>query len=37
MRGADKPRPWDYCADHMYGRWIEDGKVMGWRLVKVES
>lgn len=26
--------PWDYCADHLYGRWIEDGKVMGWRLVE---
>jgi hypothetical protein len=25
---------WAYCADHLYDRWIEDGKVMGWRLVK---
>lgn len=29
--------PWDYCAEHMYGRWVEDGKVMGWRLVKDEA
>lgn len=27
---------WDYCADHLYGRWIENGKVMHWRLRKVE-
>ncbi|MFL5911452.1 MAG: hypothetical protein ACJ768_12860 [Gaiellaceae bacterium] len=29
--------PWHYCADHMYGRWIEDGKVFSWRLVKDEA
>lgn len=29
--------PWDYCADHLYGRWIEDGKVVGWRLAKVTA
>lgn len=23
---------WAYCLDHMYGRWIEDGKVMHWIL-----
>ena len=23
---------WAYCADHLYGRWIEDGKVMCWIL-----
>jgi hypothetical protein len=33
MRGL-KPRAWDYCEDHLYGRWIEAGKVMSWRLVK---
>lgn len=27
-------RWWFYCAEHLYGRWIEDGKVMEWRLVK---
>lgn len=21
-----------YCGDHLYGRWIEDGKIMWWRL-----
>jgi hypothetical protein len=21
---------WPYCAEHLYGRWIEDGKVMHW-------
>lgn len=21
-----------YCDEHLYGRWIEDGKVVGWRL-----
>jgi hypothetical protein len=24
---------WAYCADHMFGRWIENGKVMTWRPV----
>lgn len=23
---------WAYCAAHAYGRWIDDGQVMGWRL-----
>lgn len=27
-------RKWDYCQKHLYGRWIEDGKVMGWKLVR---
>lgn len=36
-RGTWELRPWDYCAEHLYGRWIEDGKVMGWRLVKDEN
>jgi hypothetical protein len=26
---------WAYCADHLYGRWIEDGRVMAWRAEKV--
>lgn len=21
---------WGYCKNHMYGRWVEDGKVMKW-------
>lgn len=29
--------PWDYCADHLYGGWIEDGKVMHGRLVPIEE
>lgn len=33
LRGPTK-RPFGYCPDHMYGRWIEDGKVMCWVLRK---
>lgn len=38
-RGHDSQRPWDYCDDpeHLYGRWVEDGKVMHWRLVPAED
>jgi hypothetical protein len=25
-------RWWAYCAEHMYGNWIEDGKVVCWIL-----
>ena len=28
---------WAYCAEHMYGRWIEDGRVMNWVVVKNEA
>jgi hypothetical protein len=30
---------WAYCGEHMYGRWIEDGKVMVWiaREIKADS
>lgn len=31
-----RTRPYNYCADHLYGRWIENGKVMHWRVQKVE-
>lgn len=31
--GRGGTSPWDYCEEHMYSRWIEDGKVLGWRLV----
>lgn len=34
---GDKPRWWWYCADHLYGRWIEDGKVVGWELKPLEA
>lgn len=31
-QGLNRPRqPWAYCADHLYGRWIEHGHVMTWR------
>lgn len=33
MRGSTRVAAWDYCERHLYGRWIEDGKVMQWRLV----
>jgi hypothetical protein len=28
---------WAYCPEHMYGRWIEDGQVMHWRLAADEE
>lgn len=29
---ASRQRWWGYCGDHLYGNWIEDGKVMHWIL-----
>jgi hypothetical protein len=29
---GERRRPWGYCPDHLYGRWIEDGRVMHWIL-----
>lgn len=29
--------PWNYCEQHLYGGWIEDGKVMRWRVVRDSS
>ena len=26
-------RWWAYCAEHMYGRWVEGGQILEWRLV----
>jgi hypothetical protein len=26
---------WAYCAEHSYGRWVEDGTVMEWFLTEV--
>lgn len=23
---------WHYCGDHMYGRWVEGGAVLCWRV-----
>lgn len=32
-RGSKQyPSWWAYCADHMYGRWIENGQVWHWIL-----
>lgn len=31
-RGIRRPIPWNYCAEHSYGRWLEDGKVLTWKL-----
>lgn len=28
---------WAYCAEHMYGRWIEDGQVMQWIVVPADD
>jgi hypothetical protein len=30
-------RPWNYCEEHLYGRWIENGHVSHWRLVKDDA
>lgn len=32
-KGKKRSGWWGYCAEHLYGRWIEDGKVWRWRLV----
>jgi hypothetical protein len=33
LRGRGRvDRFWAYCADHLYGNWIEDGQVMHWIL-----
>jgi hypothetical protein len=33
MRGVRRRIKWNYCAEHSYGRWLEDGVVMNWILV----
>lgn len=35
--GSRRGQWWHYCADHLYGRWIEDGQVVGWRLRKAAA
>lgn len=30
FRGRRRNFPYAYCADHLYGRWIEDGRVVWW-------
>jgi hypothetical protein len=32
LRGARHPQRWGYCEDHMFGRWIETGRVWHWIL-----
>ncbi len=37
-KGADQiPNWWAYCdnPDHLYSRWIEDGKIMHWVLREI--
>lgn len=36
-RGMARPQWWAYCADHMYGRWVEGGTVKHWTLRKAET
>jgi hypothetical protein len=28
---------WGYCAEHLYGRWLEDGQVVGFVLRRVDE
>lgn len=37
LRGTKRKQRWAYCPDHMYRRWVEEGFVMMWILVKVGS
>lgn len=32
--GEKRIIPYRYCADHLYGRWIEDDMVMEWGLAE---
>jgi hypothetical protein len=34
---AGRPSWWHYCAEHMYGRWVEDGIVLHWVQRPVET
>lgn len=29
-RGLTRPQWWGYCADHMYGRWVDGDVVKHW-------
>jgi len=35
-RGSKRVSWWGYCAEHLWGRWIEDRKVYFWRAVPIE-
>lgn len=30
--GTKRPLWYAYCGDHLYGRWLEGERVMGWRV-----
>lgn len=36
-RGERVTSWWFYCAEHMFGRWIEDGVIMSWRVRAKEA
>jgi hypothetical protein len=33
LRGYKRHQWWAYCESHMYGRWVENGRVWHWILV----
>lgn len=33
-RGARVRTRWAYCAEHAFGRWVEAGRVLSWRLIE---
>lgn len=33
----DRENWWAYCPDHLYGRWVEDGRVLQWRVVPIDG
>jgi hypothetical protein len=35
--GRRVPQWWAYCADHLYGRWVEGGHVLEYRLEELEA
>lgn len=37
VRGVHRRIWWNYCGDHSYGRWIEDGVVMCWQRRPVKG
>jgi len=36
LKTGIRPTWWHYCADHMYGRWVENGVVMTWHVRDIE-
>ena len=34
-RGSRLTRtPWNYCEQHLFGGWVENGEIYRWRVVK---